>query len=36
MPDQGAIDPMSEVRNVTTSEYGHPVSAHLRATLTPM
>jgi hypothetical protein len=36
MPDQGAIDPMAEVRTVLSSEYGYRVSDHLRATLTPM
>ncbi len=36
MPNQGALDPMPEVRNLMPPAYGHPVSAHLRVTLTPM
>ena len=34
-PNTGAIDPVRQVREVPTSVYGVPASAHLRVTLTP-
>ena len=36
MPDQGAVDPVKQVREVPAQEYGRPASAHVRVTLTPM
>ncbi len=35
-PDQGQVDPVNQVREVPTAEYGRPASAHVRVTLTPM
>ena len=36
MPDQGAMDPVRQVREVPAAEYGLPASAHIRVTLAPM
>jgi hypothetical protein len=36
MPDQGPPDPVPQVREVSAAEYGHPASAHVRVTITPM
>jgi len=35
-PEQGAADPIDQVRLVSSAEYSRPSSAHLRVTLTPM
>jgi hypothetical protein len=34
-PDMGAVDPIRQVRELASSTYGVPASAHLRVTLTP-